>query len=78
MEINNFLQIMIVGVALSGLIEVIKTKFGTTSGKTKLLTVGLSVLVGGGYVLLQGTPLFTTVIGVLTTASTVYALFLNK
>lgn len=74
---NEFLGISIVGAALSGVIQVLKIKLGTTSWATKLLTVGLAVIVGAAYVLLSGTPIWTTILGILAAASTVYALLLK-
>ena len=72
---DDFLGISIVGVVLSGLVEFIKSKFKTKPLVTKALVVGLSVVVGGLFVLLSGTPLWTTILGILAAASTVYALF---
>lgn len=75
--INDFLGITIVGSALSVVIEFIKATFGTQGNKTKLLTILLAIIVGGAYVLLAGTPIWTTILGVLAAASTVYALLLK-
>ena len=78
MPLQDLLQIGVVGAALSGLVQVLKAKLGTDSLKTKLLTVGLAVLVGGAYWLLRDTNLWKTILGVLASASTVYALLLKK
>lgn len=75
--INDFLGISIVGAVLSAVIEVIKARYGTESWATKVLTILLSVGVGLLYVLLAGTGVWTTILGVLAAASTVYALFLK-
>lgn len=75
---DNFLEIGIVGVLLSLFVQVMKGKFGTNSNGTKLLTVLLSLVVGGLYTYLQQTNLIETVAGVLAAASTVYALILKK
>lgn len=77
MNINDFMGITIVGAALSGVIEFIKVKFGPTSGWTKALTVVLAVIIGGVYVFFRDTPVWTTIVGVLTTASAVYALVIK-
>lgn len=74
MDIQEFIAIAVVGGVLSVFIEFIKNAFGTSSGKTKLLTIALAVLVGGAYVWIRSTPYFETVILVLTSASAVYAL----
>lgn len=77
MDINAFLGIAIVGVALSGVVQLMKLKFGTSGWQTKALTVVLALVVAGGYVWIKETPYFETVILVLTTTSAVYA-FMKK
>jgi len=76
-NVNDFLGIAVVGSALSLLIQWLKQKFGTDSTKTKALTIGLAIVVGGVYTFLQGTTYWTTILGILGAASTVYALFLK-
>lgn len=78
MNITEILAITIVGAALSIVIQIIKTQFGTESGTTKLLTLGLAVAVGGLYVWIRSTPYFETALLVLTSASAVYALVLKR
>ena len=78
MEINDFLNIAVVGVALSGLVSLIKMKFGTAGWQTKALTLFLSLAVAGGYVWIKNTPYFETVVLVLGIASTVYAFLVRK
>jgi hypothetical protein len=78
MQAIDFLGISIVGVALSFLIEVIKSHYGTESSATKGITLTLAIVFGTGYYFLQVTPFFPTVIGVLAVASTFYAFFLKK
>lgn len=78
MPLQDLLQIGIVGAALSGVVQLLKAKLGTDSLKTKLLTVGLAVVTGGTYWLLRDTDLLKTIVGVLVSASTVYALLLKK
>lgn len=77
MDINAFLGIAIVGVALSGVVQLMKLKFGTSGWQTKALTVVLALVVADGYVWIKDTPYFETVILVLTTTSAVYA-FMKK
>jgi hypothetical protein len=77
MEISDFVSIAIVGTALSVFIEIIQSKFGTTSSTTKGITIALSVLVGTLFVLLKDTNVWQTIIGVLASASTVYAMFFS-
>lgn len=76
MDLTNFLGIAIVGTALSIALEWITKSFGATG--SKLITVGLSILVGGVYYFLSSTPWWGSILGVLGTASTVYALFIKK
>jgi len=75
---EDFLAITIVGALLSGVFEFTKGMFGESSTKTKLIVIGLSILVGGIYAFLRSTVYWTTMIMVLTSASTVYALILKK
>lgn len=77
MEINDFLGIGIVGVALSLVIEWIKNRFGTYSVGTKAVTIGLSIVVGSAYFFLRDTSIWQTILGVLASASTFYALFMK-
>lgn len=77
MDINELLGIGIVGAALSFVIEGIQMKFGIGSGKTKALSIVLSVVVGGGYYLVRETSWWLPMVGVLASASTVYALFFS-
>jgi len=77
MDINIFLQIGIVGVALSGLIQFIKTKFITDPNTTKLLTIALAIVVGTLFYVLKSTPLWPTILGILGAASMVYAFLLK-
>lgn len=77
MDVNTFLQIGIVGIGLSALIEVIQGKFGTGSLFTKAITIVLSVALGSAWFFLQGTPLLETIIGILGVATVFYAFFLK-
>lgn len=78
MEIGDFLAIMVVGAILSVVIEMIKGRFGQGSNATKLLTIALALVVGGGYVWLRSTPYFETAVLILTSASAVYALLIKR
>ncbi len=74
---NELMGIAIVGVALSLLVNHLKEVFQTSSFGTKLLTLALSVLVGGTYYWVRQTIWWVPTLGVLTSASTVYAFFLK-
>ncbi len=78
MDINEFLGIAVVGVALSIVIQKLKDTFGCNSFEAKILTVTLSLVVGGAYYFLRQTVYWATVLAVLTTASTFYAFFLKE
>jgi len=75
---EDFLAITVVGALLSAVVEFTKGMFGEGSTKTKFIVIGLSILVGGIYAFLRSTEYWTTMIMVLTSASTVYALILRK
>jgi len=75
MEITDFIGISIVGAALSIAFQYFKATSGT---KSKLWAIGLSVVVGVVYVFLRDTVWWTTILGVLASASTIYALFLKE
>ena len=75
MEIQSFLEISIIGAVLSIAFNYFKTTSGTRS---KVWAIVLSVVVGGIYVLLRNTVWWTTILGVLASASTIYALFLKE
>jgi len=76
--IQDFAGLMIVGALLTAVVSWIKAKWGTEGTETKVLTIVLALVVGGLYVWLRSTSFFPTVVLVLTTSSTVYALFVNK
>lgn len=77
MDTNDFIGIAVVGAMLSGVIQIIKNRFGTESNETKILTIVLALIVGGLYVWVRSTSYFETVLLVLASASAVYA-FLIK
>lgn len=74
----EFLAIAVVGAVLSAIMQIIKEKFGTDSGTSKFLVIGLSLIVGGVYVWVRSTPYWETALTVLMSASTVYALLIKK
>lgn len=76
-SVNVLLQLSIVGVVLSFIIELIKGKFGPTSAQTKGLTIALAVLLGAFVYFTFGTPFWFATVGVLGAASVFYAFFLK-
>jgi len=77
-NIGAFASIAIVGAALSLVINFIKGKWGTDTGITKLITIGLSVLLGVGYYFLEGTAIWKSILGILGASSAFWAIFLKK
>ena len=77
MDINDFLGIGAVGIFLSAAIELIQARWDTGSIKTRFITLGLSVALGTVYFLFRETEWWMTVLGILASASTVYA-FVTK
>ena len=75
---ENLLSIAIVGALLSGVIQLIKLKFGTNGIGTKLLTLVLAFVVGGVVYFLQDSAYWENVLGLLGTVSVVYAFLLKK
>lgn len=75
---DDFLGIAIVGAGLSLVIELVRSKLGSDSRRTKALTLVLAVAVGSAYYFARQTVYWQTVLGVLASASTVYALFVKK
>lgn len=69
----EILEIGIVGIILSSVIQLVKERYGVSSMGTKLLTVSLSLLLGTVLYFLSGTAALTAITGVLMTATTVWA-----
>ena len=78
MEIQDFLGIVIVGVALSMAIQFIKIKFGINSLKTKAITILLAVVCGTLFYFGSQTSWWQGVITILGTASAFWAFFLKE
>lgn len=77
MNVTDFVSIGVVGAVLSIAFQYLKSP-NFTAMQSKLLVVVLSILVGGAYFLLRDTSWWATILGVLGSASTVYALFLKE
>jgi Na+-transporting NADH:ubiquinone oxidoreductase subunit NqrB len=78
MNLTDFTSIAIVGVVFSLALQWVKGKFGVDTNGTKIATVILALVIGTVYVWIQGTAYFQTILTVLGSASTFYALFLRK
>lgn len=77
MSLEEILAMSIVGTFLSLLIQFLKTKINASDDIVKLLTVVLSIVIGGFYYLFSGTEFFVAIIGVLGAASTVWGFFIK-
>ena len=77
MEIQEFLGIVIIGVALSMAIQFIKTKFGVDTLKTKALTLTLALLLGTRYYFAVQTIWWQNALSILGIASAFWAFFLR-
>lgn len=75
---DNFLSIAIIGVILSFIIEGINRYLEVNSLGAKIITVVASLVIGGLYFAFSQTQIWESVLGVLASASTVYALLLKK
>lgn len=73
-QIGSF---VIVGVAISALIQIIRQKAGVGSNVAKLLTVALCLIVGAIVYWLAHSAYLQTVLYILGAASTAYGLFIK-
>jgi len=76
--IQDFLGITVVGALLSAVISGLRSKFGTEGTTTKIMTIILSIAVGGAYFLWRDTSWWMTMLGVLAASQTVYAMLIKK
>lgn len=78
MEINtivqSFLAIGIVGAALSLVIQWLQSRWGVEGSATKALCILGSVVLGTIIYFVSQLPIWATILGVLSAASTVYAM----
>ncbi len=73
------MEIAIIGVAVSFLVQWLKDKFGPSNQWKSLATLAVVCIVAAGaYTYLRATPYWDTIVGILMTASTFYALVLAR
>jgi hypothetical protein len=77
MDIETFMQLLVVGGFVSAVTEWFQKKYGVDGYKAKIFNVFGSLLIGSVYYFLSDTAWWVAVTGALTTSSTVYALFIN-
>lgn len=75
--IEAFLSIGIVGAALSFATQWLQDKYGVEGANTKAIAIVGSVVLGGFVWFLQGTAVWASILGVLASASTVYAMLFS-
>jgi len=75
---ENFLEIGIIGVIASAIMEAIKKYVGTEGLLNKGLTIALALSLGGIYFAFSNTAYWQSVVGILAVASTFYAFLLKK
>ena len=73
----DILSLGIIGAATSCVMEIIHKQFGTGSLLSKVIIVVLSMIVGTFYYFGYQTSWWTCFVGVLVSASTVYAFFFS-
>lgn len=78
MDIQEFLQIGMVGGVLSGAIEFIKARYNLAGNKVQVLTVLISLVVALAYFALRDTNYWATILGLLTSATFVYEYLIKK
>jgi len=72
--VQAFLSIGIVGAALSWFTQWLQDKYGVEGSQTKAIAIVGSILLGGIVWFLSSMPIWQSIIGVLASASTVYAM----
>lgn len=75
---QEFIAIGVVGAALSLFVEWVQARFGTDSRGTQLIAILGSVALGLIVWSITQTPYYQSILGVLASASTVYAMFFSS
>lgn len=75
--VEQFLSISIVGSVLSLFIQWLQNKYGVEGSQTKAIAIFGSIVLGGLVYFLSALPIWTSILGVLAAASTVYAMFFS-
>lgn len=74
---QDFTQILVVGVAISLSMEFLRSKVGRNPELMRFVVVLASIAAGTVYWFLRDTNLWQTILGILGSASTFYAVFLK-
>lgn len=78
MESLDMGSLVLVGVAVSLVVQIIKDRLGATRYGTQIAVLALSVLCGGVYVLLNETPYWETFLQILLAAGAFYAFIIRQ
>ena len=78
MNVSDFLNIGIIGIIASFVVEMITRYSASKPLTSKLIAIGVSLVLGLAYFFASQTAWWTDVLSVLGVASTVYAIFFNK
>lgn len=71
-------SLLIVGVAVSFLVQLIKGKFGTSSNITLAIVIGLSVIAGAAYFFVKDTVFYESALTILAFAGATYTFIIQK
>jgi hypothetical protein len=75
---ENFLDITLIGIIASLIIEGINRLWQFDSLKAKVATIVVSIVLGAFYFFMRNSNVWQDIIGILTTASAIYAFFLKQ
>jgi len=76
--LESLFAIGVIGAVVSIGVQWLKNKFGIGSNKTKLITIGVSIVIATVWYFFATSDWFINTVGILATASTVWALILKK
>lgn len=74
----EILTLGIVGVIVSGLVQVLKNRWATGRDETLLLVAGISVVAGLGYYLVQRADLLEPIMAILGFSTVIYSFIIKR
>jgi len=75
MELASF---VIIGAAVSLLVQYLKNRFGTENAITLTIVIALSIIAGTAYYLIKGTSLYAPILNILAFAGAVYTYIFKR
>jgi len=75
MELTSYI---IIGVAVSAIVQFLKKKYGTESNQTMVIVIGLSILAGSLYFFIKDSGYFENILTILAFAGATYTYVLKK